>query len=218
MKKLIILLLISNCGKTILAQSVKTTVLTNEKGEKITEVKISGLGIHGFQEGKRLYRGTILFNENFEMATIKLKGGQPMDTPILFNLYKDELVAKLEGKEVLFTNTDFSIRGQNFISIKGHYYQLLFENDKVKVLKRYHCVMHTNRSRGGLNMGGIYEGDFITNEEFFFLFPDDKMREFKVEKISVLSVLEKRNAFLAYPFNDDTLKINKVEDVIALLK
>jgi hypothetical protein len=162
--------------------------------------------------------GTILFNENFEMATIKLKGGQPVDAPILFNILNDELLTKVEGKEILFTNTDFSINGQNFISIKGHYYELLFENDKVKVLKRYHCVMQANRSRGGLNMGGIYEGDFITNEEFFFLFPNDKMREFTVDKASVLSVLEKRNAFLAYPFNDDTLKINNVEEVIALLK
>jgi hypothetical protein len=54
MKKLIILLLSSICGKAISAQ---TTVITNEKGEKITEVKTSGLGKNGYQESKKLYRG-----------------------------------------------------------------------------------------------------------------------------------------------------------------
>jgi len=210
MKKLIFLILISICGKAISAQII---VVTNEKGEKITEVTVSSTGRSGYRESKLLYRGSILYNQGFEMATIKLRGGKPVDAAILFNIYADELVAKVEGKEVLFKNTDFSMRGQNFISIKGHYYELLFENDNLKVLKRYHCVIQTNRG-----LGGVYEGDFVINQEFFFLFPDDKMKEFSINKASVLSVLEKRNAFLAYPFNNDTLKINNVEDVISLLK
>jgi hypothetical protein len=215
MKNLLLIILIFICGKAISAQ---TTVITNEKGEKITEIKNQILGNSGYFFKKSLYRGSILFNEGFEMATLKIKGGQPVDTPILFNIYKDELVAKVEGKEVLFTNSDFSMRGQNFISYKSHYYELIFENENVRLLKKYNCVIKLNRGHGGLNMGGVYEGDFIRNEAFYFLFPDDKMREFTLNKASVLSVLEKRNALLAYPFNNDTLKINKVEDVISLLK
>jgi hypothetical protein len=215
MKKLLISILIFICGNDISAQ---TTVITNEKGEKITEIRNQILGKTGYSFNKLLYRGSVLYNEGFEMATLKIKGGQPVDAPILFNLYKDELVAKVEGKEVLFTNTDFSMRGQNFISYKSHYYELLFENESVRLLKKHNCVIKPNRGHGGLNMGGVYEGDFIRNEVFYFLFPDDKMREFLMNKASVLSVLEKRNALLAYPFNNDTLKINKVEDVISLLK
>ena len=218
MKKILICIFFFLYGKSLIAQTFQTTVITNEKGEKITEVKTSGLGQRGYYETKRLYRGSILFNEGFEMATIKPKDGKFLDAPVLFNLYKDELVAKVEDKEVLLSKIDFSIRGQNFISYKGHYYELLFENQEVKLLKKYNCVVKSNRGHGGLNMGGIYEGDFIRNEAFYFLFPDDKMRAFSMNKASILSVLEKRNALLAYPFNNDTLKINKIEDVISLLR
>jgi hypothetical protein len=213
-KMLILLILTSTFGNTISAQ---TTVITNEKGEKITEIKNQILGKTGYSFIKLMYRGSVLYNEGFEMASIKIKGGQQVDVPILFNIYKDELVAKVEGKEVLFINTDFSMRGQNFISYKGHYYELLFENESVRLLKKHNCVIKLNRGHGGLNIGGVYEGEFIRNEAFYFLFPDDRMREFSMNKASILSVLEKRNALLAYPFNNDTLKINKVEDVISLL-
>lgn len=207
--------MITICGKAISAQ---TTVITNEKGEKITEVKVSSMGKGGYRESKLLYQGSILYNDGFEMATINIKGGQPVNAPILFNIYADELVAKVEDKEVLFKNTDFSIRGQHFISINHHYYELLFENDELKVLKRYHCVMQINRGHGGISMGGMYEGNFVRNEEFFFLFSNGKMKEFSINKLSVLSVLEKENVSLAYSFDNDTLRINKVEDVISLLK
>jgi hypothetical protein len=215
MKKLIFLILILIDGKAISAQ---TTVITNERGEKITEVKSQSFGKRGYSFSKSLYRGSILYNDGFEMATIKLKGGQPVDAPILFNIYADELVAKVEGKEILFTKTDFSMRGQNFITQKGHYYELLFENENVKLLKKYNCVVRPYRGHGGLNMGGTYDGEFIRNETYFLLFADDRMREFKFDKASLLSAFSKENTSLAEKLRNDTLRINKVEDVISLLK
>jgi hypothetical protein len=218
MKKLLLSILISFCAKTLTAQTTETTVITNEKGDKITDVKIQGLGRRGYYTNKLLYRGSILFNESFEMATLKPKDTKAFDAAVLFNLYKEELVTKVEDKEVLLSKMDFSLRGQNFITHEGHYYELLFENENVKILKKYNCTLKLNRGHGGLNMGGIYDGDFVRNESYFFLFTDEKMKEFTLDKSSVLSVLEKRNDLLAQPINTDTMQINKIEDVIALLK
>lgn len=215
MKKLTFLILISIYGSVGFAQ---TTVTTNEKGEKITEVKTQSFGKKGYSFNKSLYYGSILYNDGFEMATIKVKGGQPVDAPVLFNIYADELVAKVEGKEILFVKTDFSIHGQNFISYKGHYYELLFENEDVRFLKRYNCVVKTNRGHGGLNMGDAYEGYLVRNQTYFLLFQDDKLKEFTIDKASMLSALSKENISLADKIRNDTLKVNKVEDVISLLK
>lgn len=219
MKKLILLLiLISICERTVTAQTSQTTVTTNEKGEKITEVKIFPLDKTERRESKILYRGSILFNESFEMATFKPKDAKAFDAAVLFNLYKEELVTKVEDKEVLLSKMDFSIRGQNFITHEGHYYELLFENEDVKILKKYNCILKSNRGHGGVSLGGVYEGDFIRNESYFLLPTDEKMKEFTLNKSSVFSMLEKRNDLLAQPINRNTLQITKIEDVIALLR
>ncbi len=152
------------------------------------------------------------------MATLKPKDAEAFDAPVLFNLYKEELVTKVEDKEVMLSKMDFSIRGQNFITYKGHYYEVLFENEDAKILKKYNCTLKLNRGHGGLNMGGVYEGDFIRNESYFLLPTDEKMKEFTLDKSSVLSVLGKRNDLLVQPISNDKLQINKIEDVIALLK
>jgi hypothetical protein len=217
MKKLIILLFISIGGNAISAQ---IRVLTDENGEKITEIRNRIIGSKSSNNSYVLrYKGTVLFNQGFEMGSFSPKGGKPIIAAILYNIYADEIIAKVDEKEVILRNVDFSLGEHNFISVKNHFYEIIFENDDLKLLKRNSVYLKPERNGiSWASKGGVYEGEFIRSNDYFFQFPDNKVVEFTIKKASVLSALSKENISLAEKVRYDTLKINKVEDVISLLK
>jgi hypothetical protein len=216
MKKLLILIMISICGKAISAQ---ITVVTNENGEKVTEIKNQSFGSRRVYSYTLRYKGSVLFNQGFEMGSFIPKGGKPIVAAILYNIYADEIIAKVDNKEVILRNVDFSLGEHNFTSYKEHFYEIVYENDDIKLLKRNYVYLKPERNGASwASKGGFYEGEFIRKNDYFFQFPDSKVVDFNLTKASILSAVSKENISLANRIRKDTLQINKVEDIISLLK
>jgi hypothetical protein len=216
MKKLLFLILFSICGKAVFAQ---ITVVTNEKGEKITEIKNQSFGSRRVYTYTLSYKGSVLFNQGFEMGSFSPKGGKPIIAAILYNIYADEIIAKVDNKEVILRNVDFSLGEHNFTSYKDYFYEIVYENEDLKLLKRNYVYLKPERNGPSwASKGGYYEGELIRSNDYFFQFPDNKVVEFNFKKASILSALSNENISLADKIRNDTIQINKVEDVISLLK
>jgi hypothetical protein len=220
MKNLFLLLLIIISLSNSNAQTVK--VYLNSKGEKITRIETQSNKGGAFVKE---YKGSIYLFDEFQMGKIMMQGGKIVEAPILFNIVKDVIIAKINNEEVILNNVNFSIGEHSFVAIKGSYYQLLYDNfqlsdslksNRITILKRNVAIPRAYKS-AGYQTATDYDGEFLTEETFFFFTPQNKLIYFEIKKKSIKNALDKQNIVLNKDSEDKLIDIKNINDFIKIL-
>lgn len=195
----------------------------NHKGEKITEERLQmGDEIHRVS-----YKGSVYFNEKFDIANITMRGGKQIVAPIRFNTYKNEIVALINSENYTITDADFTFREHQFIRIKKEFYEVIFEKDNLKLLKQYKTTLLEDTSNGDNFLrgtssnnihGDVYLGEFINKVVYLFQFEGDRLVEFDLKKKSIISALKKGKSDLFTKFEESNEDFSKIETIIDLLE
>ncbi len=209
MKRWLIILLLPLYSISIAQQTIgNTTVYTNYYGQKVTEI--------GVQRGQRkypsTYRGSLFYNDTLQPARFSLAGGNWIESPAIFIPLKNLLYISLNGKILAIKPDNFYMDNKEFVLIKRKYYELLFTGE-VKILKQYIQQFIQKREKYDPTKLYNYVGSITKESYFYFLFPDNTLREFEINKKSVLQVLTKYMPELLTGINQDSLTIKTIDDV-----
>ncbi|MFD2519978.1 hypothetical protein [Emticicia soli] len=182
--------------------------VTTVEGKKIT-------GSSNRNESPRLFTflGSPFFIDNFQMGTFSIDSNtRSIRAPLLVNLTTDELMVKLSEKTTILQKVNFTIRGHNFITHNGRFYEQLY-NGRVKLLKRYIRdvipLSADNRNiASGFEGSQFYDGEIIDKASYYLVFRSNSMKEIKLTKKSIINILKKENKSLLARSDFKSLKEN----------
>ena len=203
MKKLILLSIFCYLSQIIFAQGFGVIIRKNENGERETQITSKNTTNIGPESITRTYKGGFLFIDSFVMGAVKLPNTKVVVAPVLYNLKTEKISAQIDGKVEEFYNTYFSVGRHKFIYLNGHYYEVV-KDRKTKFLKRYDCklVEKPHGDDGAMESSEGNDGEFVTTVSYYFYFENKKLKDFKLTKKSILSVLKENDHDLFEKFNN----------------
>ncbi|MFN8355656.1 MAG: hypothetical protein U0Y10_14460 [Spirosomataceae bacterium] len=180
-------------------------------------IAVVTLLLSGYAQSQRLYngraplnspypaRGSVFFSENFLPGEFRVVGGPFYQAAILYNMYNNEIIVKMGKKRRKLGSsqgTEFKIGNHHFVSVKRHFYELLYDG-KVKLLRNYYCT---------LLVRGVDEapGRYFTREEYYLYLSNGKLKLIDPsKKTSVLNAL--RPEQVEVTINEDMLHLHKID-------
>jgi len=186
--------------------------VTTVEGKKIT-------GSSNRNESPRLFTflGSPFFIDNFQMGTFSIDSNtRSIRAPLLVNLTTDELMVKLSEKTTILQKVNFTIRGHNFITHNGRFYEQLY-NGRIKLLKRYirdviPLSADSKNIANGFEGSQFYDGEIIDKASYYLVFRGNTMKETKLTTKVIISILKKENK--RYSANGDSERMNENNTLI----
>jgi hypothetical protein len=226
MKRLMFIIMAFGAYATTNAQSLnyylrsQIPTVSVKDGKKITTVEIrrqvSTAG-GNFTMRTVTFQGSPFFFDNYATGTFSVDGGKTSITaPVLLNLTTDEILAKVDGKIVIYEKIPVNIDGHEFVSIDGRYYELLVSG-KVNLLKRYSrqlepFIVNNVTTTSGYGSDKFFDGQIISEEIYYLGFHDNQLREIKMTPKSVINALTKENK--SHFVNGDFERMNENDALI----
>ncbi len=199
--------ILSIFGFNLFAQ---TKVVTNEKGEKVTEIYMNQNSL------PVRYKGSILFSDEFETGKFKIDGGQIIEKPVLFNIFEDLLIADFGEKIVSMQKTSFTLGNHEFEYLSNLYLEPIFKSNIIFYERKYCNLKRYSNELPRAN--NEYAGEVERKTDYFLSFPSGKLRQVSLTTYSV------KLAFMReYPDAENLLlnykmKIKTQTDLVNLLK
>jgi hypothetical protein len=178
--------------------------------------------------------GSPYYNEDYLSGKIFDKEGKVKDVVLKYDTYRDEVELLMDGQVILIAqdiypkfvieevdlelkrvvNKEFSneypLPGQK----KNKYSQVIFSNEKVKILKAIQTILIQNSETG---YGGVVLNDRFDTRLFYYIVDaNNHVTEIKLNTNAIISALPAETELKQY-FKKNKIKIKSEEDLVELL-
>jgi hypothetical protein len=178
--------------------------------------------------------GSPYYNEDYLSGKIFDKEGKAKDVVLKYDTYRDEVELLMDGQVILIAqdiypkfvieevdlelkrvvtkefSNNYNLPGQK----KSKYSQVIFSNDKAKILKAIQTILVENSDPG---YGGVVPNDRFDTRSFYYLVgANDQVTEIKLNTNAIISALPGETELKQY-FKKNKIKIKSEEDLVQLL-
>ncbi|MFT7036325.1 MAG: hypothetical protein ACJA2S_004854 [Cyclobacteriaceae bacterium] len=178
--------------------------------------------------------GSPYYNEDYLSGKIFDKEGKLKDVVLKYDTYRDEVELLMDGQVILIAqdfypkfvieevdlklkrvvskefSNNYALPGQK----KNKYSQVIFSNDKAKILKAIQTILIENSDTG---YGGVVLNDRFDTRSFYYIVDaNNQITEIKLNTNAIISALPSEIELKQY-FKKNKIKIKSEEDLVELL-
>ena len=214
MKRFSILLLINFLSLTIYAQTfVNYGALGPCGGGGTVKAYVKS-------DGSTTTSNPYLFKSWDNNSTMTTHEGKIMLVPkVNYDVVNSRFVAKISTDSIFsFYNIDkVDVNNQSYETFDDKFYQVLFKNPQVALLKDYSLVEKKAMIHATTNTI-LKPAEFIIISKYYIILDDNELQEVKLNKKSILSVLNKIEKNIINFVKKNRLSYTKEEDAIDIFK
>lgn len=198
--------------------------------QSFSQIKTDPLGVgviyHTFNNNDKFIDGNPNYNKKWQKGIVSTgtEGRYEIDS-MHYNIYLGKVLFVKEGTIYTFPTylkiTKFKMGNNIFESLSVEknttaFFQVLSENSKKSLLKRYHCNFIEGKPSNGMLPAS--EPKYITNSEYYIKNKNGVASKLKVKKNDVLKVMEDEFLKVETYIKENNIKLKNENDLIKVFE
>lgn len=169
--------------------------------------------------------GSPYYNDDWLEGTINLKNNVILKIDkFRYDVYEEKLIFLKDETPLYFANPEdiksFTVGEAKFIklsnNIKDDYYEVLFEGEKLKLLKDYDCNFAEGKETDGINPAT--RDRYKISSDYFLKLGDNEPIKFKLSEKAVVNTAGEKKESVKNYIKENKLNCKEEEDLIEIFK